>query len=152
MPPRRIANGIDRNRLALVLAVLGRHGGIGVGSADVFVNVAGGVRVDEPGADLGRAVASAARGVVLSARRRARGGRHGDDGGATALPVACFGELGLTGELRSVGHADRRLAEARKFGLHPVVAPPEHATLKAALRAVLPRGDAGARGPRAAAA
>ena len=57
-------NGIDRNRLALVLAVLGRHAGIGAGSADVFVNVAGGVRVDEPGADLAvaLAVASAVRG------------------------------------------------------------------------------------------
>ena len=67
VPPRRVANGIDRNRLALVLAVLGRHAGIGVGSADVFVNVAGGVRVDEPGADLAvaLAVASAARGVAL---------------------------------------------------------------------------------------
>ena len=49
VPPRRIANGIDRNRLALVLAVLGRHAGVSVGSADVFVNVAGGVRVEEPG-------------------------------------------------------------------------------------------------------
>jgi DNA repair protein RadA/Sms len=66
VPPRRIANGIDRNRLALVLAVLGRHAGVGTGSADVFVNVAGGVRVDEPGADLAvaLAVASAQRGVV----------------------------------------------------------------------------------------
>ena len=52
-------NGIDRNRLALVLAVLGRHAGIGAGSADVFVNVAGGVRVDEPGADLAVALAVA---------------------------------------------------------------------------------------------
>ena len=49
VPPRRVVNGIDRNRLALVLAVLGRHAGVSVGSADVFVNVAGGVRVDEPG-------------------------------------------------------------------------------------------------------
>src|SRR5215212_3253429 len=67
VPPRRVANGIDRNRLALVLAVLARHAGVGVGAADVFVNVAGGVRVDEPGADLAvaLAVASAARGVVL---------------------------------------------------------------------------------------
>src|SRR4051812_49583439 len=137
VPPRRIANGIDRNRLALVLAVLGRHGGVAVGSADVFVNVAGGVRVDEPGADLAvaLAVASAARGVAIGSEK----------------PLACFGELGLTGELRTVPHADRRLAEARKFGLKPVVAPPEVATLKAALAAVLPRGDAGAkRGPRAA--
>ena len=65
-------NGIDRNRLALVLAVLGRHAGIGAGSADVFVNVAGGVRVDEPGADLAvaLAVASAVRGVTMGASRR----------------------------------------------------------------------------------
>jgi DNA repair protein RadA/Sms len=106
----------------------------------VFVNVAGGVRVDEPGADLAvaLAVASAARGVVLGTPER---------------PIACFGELGLTGELRSVAHGDRRLAEAKKFGLRPVVAPPEVPTLRAALKAVLPRGDAGAaRGPRAAAA
>src|ERR671916_611446 len=52
VPPRRVASGIDRNRLALVLAVLARHGGIGLGSSDVFVSAAGGVRVDEPGADL----------------------------------------------------------------------------------------------------
>ena len=101
VPPRRVVNGIDRNRLALVLAVLGRHAGVGTGSADVFVNVAGGVRVDEPGADLAvaLAVAGAARGV-----RSARG----------PTPLACFGEVGLTGELRSVAHADRRLAEARQ--------------------------------------
>jgi DNA repair protein RadA/Sms len=125
VPPRRVANGIDRNRLALVLAVLGRHGGVGLGASDVFVNVAGGVRVDEPGADLAvaLAVAGAARGVVLG-------------GGET--PVACFGEVGLTGELRSVAHPDRRLAEAAKFGLRPVIAPPEAATLRQALRAALP--------------
>src|SRR3954467_5233764 len=127
VPPRRIANGIDRNRLALVLAVLGRHAGCRVGSADVFVNVAGGVRVDEPGADLAvaLAVASAARGVAL---------------GGGESPVACFGEVGLTGELRSVGHPDRRLAEAAKFGLQPVIAPRESgahveaATLRQALK------------------
>ncbi len=74
VPPRRVCNGIDRNRLALVLAVLGRHAGVGTGSADVFVNVVGGVRVDEPGADLAvaLAVASAARGVALGRRRRSR--------------------------------------------------------------------------------
>ena len=121
VPPRRVANGIDRNRLALVLAVLGRHGGVGVGSADVFVNVAGGVRVDEPGADLAvaLAVASAARGVALGDGR---------------TPLACFGEIGLTGELRTVAHADRRLQEASKFGLEEVVHPGVAASLKAALR------------------
>src|SRR6195952_1064210 len=69
VPPRRVCNGIDRTRLALVLAVLGRHAGVSVGTADVFVNVVGGVRVDEPGADLAvaLAIASAAKGVALGA-------------------------------------------------------------------------------------
>jgi DNA repair protein RadA/Sms len=111
VPPRRVANGIDRNRLAMILAVLSRHGGVGVGNADVFVNVAGGVRVDEPGADLAiaLAIASAHRGEPLA-----------DEG---ARPLACFGEVGLTGELRYVAHAERRVAEALKFGLGPVLGP-----------------------------
>jgi len=130
--PRRVVSGIDRNRLALVLAVLARHGGVGVGTSDVFVNVVGGVRVDEPGADLAiaLAVASAARGVALT-------GSAGPDPDRTAEPppLACFGELGLTGELRTVAHADRRIAESRKFGLTTVVTP-EVGTLRAALRAL----------------
>jgi DNA repair protein RadA/Sms len=139
VPPRRIANGIDRNRLALVLAVLARHAGVAVGAADVFVNVAGGVRVDEPGADLAvaLAVAGAARGVALA---------------SGAAPVACFGEVGLTGELRSVAHHERRLAEARKFGLEPVVSPDTAATLREAVRAVLPTRGGRADGRAAAAA
>lgn len=109
--PRRVVNGIDRSRLSMILAVLARHARLGLGSADVFVNVVGGVRVDEPGADLAvaLAVASAQRGEALSGNR----GR----------PLACFGELGLTGDLRQVAHADRRLGEAVKFGLDPVIAP-----------------------------
>jgi DNA repair protein RadA/Sms len=111
VPPRRVANGIDRNRLAMVLAVLARHGGPSLAGADVFVNVAGGVRVDEPGADLAVALAlvSAHRGEPLA------------DG--EGRPLACFGEVGLTGELRPVAHADRRVAEAIKFGLAPVIGP-----------------------------
>jgi DNA repair protein RadA/Sms len=132
VPPRRVVSGIDRNRLALVLAVLARHGGVGLGTSDVFVNVVGGVRVDEPGADLAvaLAVAGAARGATVA--------------GADGAPPACFGEIGLTGELRTVAHADRRAAEARKFGLRPVIGPPgsgatEAATLREALRLALPR-------------
>ncbi|MBV9941850.1 MAG: DNA repair protein RadA [Solirubrobacterales bacterium] len=121
VPPRRVASGFDRNRLALVLAVLGRHAGIGAGTSDVFVNVVGGVRVEEPGADLAVALA-----VVSAVRGVAPGGTDGQ-------PLACFGELGLTGELRSVAHGDRRLAEAAKFGLGPVVEPGAHGTLRAAL-------------------
>lgn len=125
VPPRRMANGVDRNRLALVLAVLTRHAGIAIGSADVFVSVAGGVRVDEPGADLAvaLAVASAVQGVVL---------------GDGARPLAAFGELGLTGELRHAAHPDRRLAEARKFGLGPVLHPGNGVSdLRSALRRAL---------------
>jgi DNA repair protein RadA/Sms len=120
VPPRRVVAGLDRNRLALVLAVLGRHAGIGLGAADVFVNVVGGVRVDEPGADLAvaLAVASAAKNFALTS---------GDS------PLACFGELGLTGELRTVAHAERRLAEAAKFGLTHVIEPGKHDTLRSAL-------------------
>jgi DNA repair protein RadA/Sms len=125
-PPRRVANGVDRNRLALVLAVLARHGGFALGSADVFVSVAGGVRVDEPGADLAiaLALASASKGISIG----------------TDKPLAAFGELGLTGELRHVAHADRRTAEARKFGLTRVVQPGDSvSTLRQAL-AVLSQG------------
>jgi DNA repair protein RadA/Sms len=125
-PPRRVANGIDRNRLALVLAVLSRHGGLQLGTSDVFVSVAGGVRVEEPGADLAvaLAIASAARGVVAAR----------DGGGEAARPLAAFGEIGLTGELRHVAHPDRRLAEAGKFGLAEVVHPAGAVkTLRAAL-------------------
>jgi DNA repair protein RadA/Sms len=125
VPPRRVVSGLDRNRVALVLAVLGRHAGIGLGSADVFVNVVGGVRVDDPGSDL--AVALAVASAVKRTELRAAAGR----------PFACFGELGLTGELRSVAHGDRRLAEAQKFGLTPVVEPESHATLRSAFAAAL---------------
>jgi DNA repair protein RadA/Sms len=130
VPPRRVCNGLDRNRLALVLAVLGRHAGVGVGSADVFVNVVGGVRIDEPGADLAvaLAVASAARGVATD-----------------PSPLACFGEIGLTGELRSVAHPDRRTGEAGKFGLRSVLSPASAPTLRAAVRAALGAGEHGAR-------
>jgi DNA repair protein RadA/Sms len=125
VPPRRVVSGLDRNRVALVLAVLGRHGGIGLGAADVFVNVVGGVRVDEPGADLAvaLAVASAAKRIALL--------------GASGGPLACFGELGLTGELRTVAHADRRLAEAAKFGLAGAVEPGTCRTVRDALRVAL---------------
>jgi len=125
VPPRRIANGVDRNRLALVLAVLARHGGVSLRSSDVFVSVAGGVRVDEPGADLA---------IALALASAAKGAQPEGNG----PPLAAFGELGLTGELRHVAHAERRLAEARKFGLHGVVHPADSvATLRRALRAAL---------------
>ena len=129
--PRRVANGVDRNRLALVLAVLARHARLQLGTADVFVSVAGGVRVDEPGADLGiaLAVASASRGLPL---------------GDGSRPLAAFGEIGLTGELRYVAHPERRTAEAAKFGLSPVLAPGDGVgTMEQALGRALGRAPAG---------
>jgi len=105
--PRRVATGVDPKRLAMIVAVLSRHAGVALGQADVFVNVAGGVRIDEPGADVAvaLAIASAARGVPV------------------APATAAFGEIGLTGRLRPATQAERRLEECAKLGLRAVVAP-----------------------------
>src|SRR2546421_1715074 len=105
--PRRVATGVDPKRLAMIVAVLGRHARIALGTADVFVNVAGGLRIDEPGADLAvaLAIASAARGAPVK------------DG------HAAFGEIGLTGRLRPAAQSQRRLEECAKLGLAAVVAP-----------------------------
>jgi DNA repair protein RadA/Sms len=105
--PRRVATGVDPKRLAMIVAVLSRHARVALGSADVFVNVAGGVRIDEPGADLAvaLAIASAARGAAVKSG------------------TAAFGEIGLTGRLRAATQAERRLEECTKLGLTQVVAP-----------------------------
>jgi DNA repair protein RadA/Sms len=115
--PRRVATGVDPKRLAMIVAVLARHAGIGLGQADVFVNVAGGVRIDEPGADLAvaLAIASAARRIPVRAA------------------TATFGEIGLTGRLREATQADRRLEECTKLGLEAVVVPagtPSHGKIR----------------------
>src|SRR5213593_2381023 len=105
--PRRVGTGVDPKRLAMIVAVLSRHAGIALGSADVFVNVAGGVRIDEPGADLAvaLAIASASRGAPVK------------DG------LAAFGELGLTGRLRGATQAERRVEECAKLGFATVLGP-----------------------------
>src|SRR5215467_7216203 len=115
--PRRVGTGVDPKRLAMIVAVLGRHAHLALGSADVFVNVAGGVRIDEPGADvaIALAVASATKGTPL---------RSG---------LAAFGEIGLTGRLRPATQAGRRLEECAKLGLGAVLAhsaTPRHGKLK----------------------
>ena len=92
VPPRRVVAGLDRNRVALVLAVLGRHGGIGLGAADVFVNVVGGVRVDEPG---------------RRPRGRARGRERRQAGGAV------LGARGAPAGVLRRARADRRAAHGR---------------------------------------
>ena len=143
VPPRRVANGIDRNRLALVLAVLGRHAGVGVGHAPTCSSTSP------------AACGSTSRAPTWRSRWRWRAPRAGVVARRRrAGPLACFGEVGLTGELRRVGHPDRRLAEAREVrprarsSRRPArgAAPTEAATLRAALRAALPRAARAARG------
>ncbi len=108
---RRTAAGIDGNRLALLLAVLAQRAGCDVLAKDVFVNVAGGVRLVEPASDLAIAcaVASSARGRAVDAR------------------TVMFGELGLAGEVRAVPLGDVRLAEARRLGFTRAIVPRQNA-------------------------
>ncbi len=98
--PRRTANGLDFNRLVLVCAVLTKRAGLALGGQDIIANVVGGLRVHEPAADLGLALA------IASSYRDA------------ALPrdLVAIGEVGLSGELRSVSQMERRLAEAERLG------------------------------------
>jgi DNA repair protein RadA/Sms len=105
--PRRVGTGVDPKRLAMIVAVLSRHAGVALGSADVFVNVAGGLRIDEPGADL--AIALAIAGAARNAPVRES--------------IAAFGEIGLTGRLRPAAQSERRLEECAKLGIVAVVAP-----------------------------
>jgi len=107
MSPRRVAVGFDSGRLALLLAVLHRHGGIATSGQDVFVNVVGGVRIGETAADLPAVLA-----VLSSLRNR-----------AVAQDTVCFGELGLTGEVRPVPFGDERLREAAKQGFRRAIVP-----------------------------
>jgi DNA repair protein RadA/Sms len=115
--PRRVATGVDPKRLAMIVAVLGRHARVALGTADVFVNVAGGVRIDEPGADLAIAIA------IASAAK----------GTATREGLAAFGEIGLTGRLRPAAQAERRLEECAKLGIKIVITPAETDTLPKAV-------------------
>lgn len=113
--PRRLAVGLEQNRLAMLLAVLHRHGGLQVGDQDVFANVVGGVRVLETSADLALLLA-----VVSSFRDR-------------ALPrdLVVFGEVGLAGEIRPVPSGQERIAEAAKHGFTRAVVPKGNAPRKA---------------------
>ena len=114
---RRIANGVDLNRLHMLIAVIEKRAGRKLSSSDVFVNVAGGIRITEPAADLGLALA------ILS--------NESD----TPLPdgMVVIGELGLAGEVRRVGQLERRLSEAARHGL-------TRALIPAGVKAVRPSG------------
>jgi DNA repair protein RadA/Sms len=105
--PRRTANGIDFNRLLLIVAVLSKRVGLRLGDQDVFANVIGGLRIDEPASDL--AVAAA---IASSVRDR-----------PVAADLAFVGEIGLSGELRAVGQLPARLREAAKLGFRRCIVP-----------------------------
>ncbi len=104
---RRIANGIDVNRLHMVVAVIEKRLDLSFGQKDIFVSVAGGIRITEPAADLGLALS-----IVSNERNRPM-----PDG------LVAIGELGLSGEVRRVGHLERRLHEAARHGLTRALIP-----------------------------
>jgi DNA repair protein RadA/Sms len=126
--PRRTVNGVNPNRVSLVLAVLEKRTGLHVSDKDVFVNVAGGVRLEETAADLAIAVA-----LVSSLRE------------VPAMPaLAVFGEVGLAGEIRAVDRARQRIAEASKFGFSQCIVPRGCiADLKHGVADVMPAGSIG---------
>lgn len=105
--PRRLANNVDQARLAMIIAVLERRAGMQLGTHDIYASVAGGLRISEPAADLGIALA-----IASSFRNR-----------AISADAAAFGELGLSGEIRSVSAASRRVAEANKLGYRTMFTP-----------------------------
>ncbi|MDQ4106461.1 MAG: DNA repair protein RadA [Actinomycetota bacterium] len=105
--PRRVANGVDTGRVNMLCAVLGRRAGLELGGQDVYVNVSGGVRVEEPAADLGVALA-----IASALRDRPAG-----------AGTACFGEVGLTGDLRFVPGTPRRTGELLKMGFKRIIRP-----------------------------
>ncbi|HSK94681.1 MAG TPA: DNA repair protein RadA [Candidatus Angelobacter sp.] len=106
--PRRATTGIDQSRVLMLIAVLARHAGVNLTAHDVYVNVAGGLRIDEPAADL-------AVGVALASSLRDRPVRH-----ATVLAA----EVALSGRLRQAGRIDRRLLEASRLGFERLISGP----------------------------
>jgi DNA repair protein RadA/Sms len=105
--PRRLANNIDQARLAMIIAVLERRAGLHLGAHDIYASVAGGLRVNEPAADLGIALA-----IASSFRNR-----------PLSADAVAFGELGLSGEVRAVNAASRRIAEANRLGYRTLYTP-----------------------------
>ncbi len=105
--PKRTANGVDYNRLALLLAVLEKKAGLNLGSQDVYLNVVGGLKINEPSIDLG---------IILSAASSFKN-----------IPIpkdmVIMGEVGLTGEVRRINNIEKRLIEAEKLGFKTCIIP-----------------------------
>jgi DNA repair protein RadA/Sms len=105
--PRRVAQGVDANRLSMLLAVMSRHAGVSLSDFDVFVNLVGGLQIGETATDLPLALA-----LVSSLRNQ-----------ALPMDLVVFGELGLTGEVRPVAHGEERVRELAKQGYRRVILP-----------------------------
>ncbi|HHW4683312.1 MAG TPA: DNA repair protein RadA, partial [Xylella sp.] len=116
--PRRVTVGLEQNRLAMLLAVLHRHGNIVVGDQDVFINIVGGIRVQETAADL----------PVLLAVRSSLYNR------ALAEKIIAFGEVGLSGEIRPVPNGEERLREAATHGFKRAIVPKANAPKTSAIK------------------
>lgn len=114
--PRRVANGVEFNRLQLVIAILQKRLSLPLGSFDIFVNVSGGLKIGEPAADLAVALA-----ILSSFKNKPLDPK-----------TAVFGELGLLGEVRTIGASERRIKEAKRLGFTSVIAPSSARNLKQA--------------------
>jgi DNA repair protein RadA/Sms len=118
--PRRIGRGVDYHRLQLICAVLTKRLGLPLGGFDVFVNVAGGLRVEEPGADLGVALAiiSSFKNISLDPK------------------IVVFGELGLLGETRGVHLAGQRIKEAKRLGFTKIISPQNYSSINQVIKVI----------------
>ena len=116
--PRRMVSGIDYNRLQLIVAVLSKRLGLPLGNFDVLVNVAGGLRIEEPAADLGVALAiySSFKNLAIDPK------------------IVVFGELGLLGEIRNVSQANQRIKEAKRLGFIRIISPEKYSSINQAVK------------------
>jgi DNA repair protein RadA/Sms len=112
--PKRAASGMDLNRLNLLVAMLERRTKLNLAEYDIYINIVGGIRLQEPAADLAvcLAIGSAARGLQLKSN------------------AVVFGEVGLSGEVRHVPYIEKRIAEARKMGFDAAIGPIDNKTAK----------------------
>ncbi len=116
--PKRSSNGFDTNRLQMIIAVLQEHGKLNLANQDIFVNIVGGMKIEEPSGDLAVALAIASSFTKKPFPEK----------------TVAFGEIGLSGELRNVPQTEKRIKESQKLGFEKLVTPKEKKTLREALK------------------
>lgn len=119
--PRRIGTGVDQKRLQIICAILEKHGGLKLGDKDIFVNVAGGMNLREPAADLGIALAIASSYKNITVNKK----------------IVAIGELGLLGEIRKVSFLDKRIKEVKSQGFEKVVSADTHKRIRELIKMIL---------------